>query len=266
MAKETSKELEASAPGNEIEASVLAEMEAAGEDAKKDIDMQEDARIPELSMLQATSNLDDGGTPGQILDTLTGTALNTVDVIPITMYKNRVLFGSQLGEAPECSSPNALDGYGNPGDQLTTRGPQGGGSCKACPEARWQQGGRCKLRYNYLTVVLGDESAPYDFEHEVPRAVGMQGTSAKVASKLNTMMLSGKYPWSGVIRLSTVGEKNDRGTYRVWAVQKVRDATMTEMLHAFKLSKQIASSRSGIGETAPAAEAAPATGDGDIPF
>lgn len=252
-----------------IDPDILREMEAASLAAKKEIDLQEDVRLPALQLVQATTNVGDiDANPGQILDTLTSQAHKDVDVVPIAMFKTRAYFGGgSIGDPPTCTSPNGLDGFGNPGDSLQNRGNKGGGACKSCPEGNWRTGGKCQQRYNYLVMVLGDAANPDDYANELPRGLMMHGTSAKTASKLNTMLL-GRFPWSNVVKLSSTQEKNERGNYRVWSVGKTRDASNEEMLVAFQLSKQIAASRnvSIDGEERQPA-AATSSGDGDdLPF
>lgn len=273
--KKESTEIEVVGNGevSAIDPDILREMEAASLAAKKEIDLQEDVRLPALQLVQATTNVGDiDATPGQLIDTLTSQAYKDVDVVPVAMFKTRAFFGGgSIGDPPTCTSPNAVDGYGNPGDTLTNRGPKGGGSCKSCPEGNWRTGGKCQQRYNYLVMVLGDATNPEDYANELPRGLMMHGTSAKTASKLNTLLLSGKFPWSNVVKLSSTQEKNDRGNYRVWSVGKTRGATNEEMLVAFQLSKQIAASRNvsidGEESTQPATATA-SSGDGgdDLPF
>lgn len=256
-------------PGTDVALSndVLAEMEAMAAAAKKEIDLQEDVRLPSLKLIQATTQETGGGHAGQILDTMSGEVYDSVEIVPVSMFKSRAFFSGNIGDPPSCSSPNALDGYGDEADQLKQGGivgPSGGGSCQACPHSKWQTGGRCQLRYNYLGLVIGD-----DIGNDLPRGIMLHGTSAKVANRLNSLLISQKFPWSNVVELSSAQEKNERGVYKIWAIKKGRPATNVEMLASFQMSKQVAQSRSvtieGADERATAATAA-ATSSDDVPF
>lgn len=248
--KEVAKKEEASVAV--FDADILAEMEAAASSVKGKIDLASDVRLPQLRLVQATTqNID--STPGKIWDTLTSQDSDEALVVPIQMGKSRAYFGTgTIGDPPVCTSADAVTGVGSPG-----------GDCTRCPHANWRQGGRCQLRYNYLMMLLGEGHDP---ENELPRGVMMHGTSAKVASRLNTMLLGSKYPWSTVVALNSATEKNDRGQYKVWNVRKERDATPDEQMLAFKWYKILdAASSVSISDDDTTVPAAPADGD-DIPF
>jgi hypothetical protein len=234
-----------------FDADLLAEMEAASNSIKAKIDLASDVRLPQLRLVQATTqNID--STPGKIWDTLTSQDSDEAFVVPIQMGKSRAYFGSgTIGDPPVCTSADAVTGVGSPG-----------GDCTRCPHADWRSGGRCQLRYNYLMMLLGEGHDP---ENELPRGVMMHGTSAKVASRLNTMLLGSKYPWSTVVALNSATEKNDRGQYKVWNIRKERDASPEEQMLAFKWFKILdAASSVTISDDPPAAPVA--EGKDDIPF
>lgn len=239
---------------------MIAEMEAASREAKKSLDLNEDVRLPELRLVQATTQ-DVDAKPGQLIDTLTGDALDAAEVVLIdTPLKTRAYFPGNVGDPPSCTSPNALDGYGDPGDSLKMKGPHGGGSCQDCPQANWRQGGKCQLRYNYLAMVVSEGADPVN---ELPRGVMMHGTSAKVANRLNTLLLGSRFPWSNVVRLASKQEKNERGTYKVWEFVREREVTTEEMALAFQWHKTLKKAKS---VTIGTPEKAEPQGDTDIPF
>lgn len=204
---------------------MLAEMQQATREITEKLDLGSDVRLPQLRLVQATTQ-DIEAKPGAIFDTFGQEALDEVEIVPLQMWKTRAYFGSgTVGDPPVCTSPDAVTGYGTPG-----------GDCTRCPHSDWRQGGRCQLRYNYLVTVLGDGKDPAT---ELPRGVMMHGTSAKIASRLNTLLLGSKFVWSNVLVLSSTTEKNDKGQYKVWQVRKGRDATPEEQVTAFNWYKTL---------------------------
>jgi hypothetical protein len=231
---------------------VLAEMQAASNEIREKLDLSQDVRLPQLRLVQATTQ-DIEAAAGTIFDTFGSTAHDEVQIVPVTTWKTRAYFGTgTIGDPPVCTSPDAVTGYGTPG-----------GDCTRCPHANWQQGGRCQLRYNYMVVLLGEGMDP---ENELPRGVMMHGTSAKIASRLNTLLLGSKFVWSNVLTLSSTTEKNDRGQYKVWSVKKERDATPEEQVLAFRWHKTLAKAESVTVADDAAAPAPAEDPDADIPF
>jgi hypothetical protein len=212
---------------------MLAEMEAASAGIKNKLDLGQDVRLPQLRLVQATTDSDSvgGAAAGTIHDTFTGDSAQSIQVVPLQMFKSRAYFGTgNIGDPPVCTSPDAITGYGQPG-----------GDCSRCPHADWRNGGRCQLRYNYLVMAVGEGTDP---ENELPRGVMMHGTSAKIATRLNTMLLGSKFVWSNVLELSSTTEKNDRGQYKVWAVKRSRETTTEEQVLAFQWFKTMDAARS----------------------
>jgi hypothetical protein len=235
-----------------FDADLLAEMQAASNEIKGKLDLATDVRLPQLRLVQATTQ-DIEAAPGMVFDTFGSTALKEAPVVPLQMWKTRAYFGTgTIGDPPVCTSPDAVTGFGAPG-----------GDCTRCPHANWQQGGRCQLRYNYMMLLLGDGTDP---DNELPRGVMMHGTSAKVASRLNTLLLGSKFVWSNVLTLSSKTETNPKGQYKVWDVRKERDATPEEQMIAFKWYKILGAAASvTIDDDKTAAKPAAGTED-DIPF
>lgn len=224
VAKKTSEDVQV------FDADVLAEMQAATNEIKGKLDLAKDVRLPQLRLVQATTQ-DIDANAGMIFDTFASAAHGEAQVVPLQMWKTRAYFGTgTIGDPPVCTSPDAVTGYGSPG-----------GDCTRCPHASWQQGGRCQLRYNYLMLLLGEDHDP---ENELPRGVMMHGTSAKIASRLNTLLLGSKFVWSNVLTLSSTTEKNDKGQYKVWSVRKERDATPEEQMIAFHWYKTLGAAAS----------------------
>ena len=235
---------------------MLAEMEAASSGIKQKLDLGQDVRLPQLRLVQATTDSASVGdaAPGSIHDTFSGDSAQSVQVVPLQMFKSRAYFAAgNIGDPPVCTSPDAITGYGQPG-----------GDCGRCPHADWRNGGRCQLRYNYLVMAVGEGADP---ENELPRGVMMHGTSAKIATRLNTMLLGSKFVWSNVLELSSTTEKNDRGQYKVWAVKRSRETTPEEQMLAFQWFKTMDAARSvEIADDATPTPENPPKNEDDIPF
>lgn len=244
-------------------------MQAASTAAKGEIDLQQDVRLPSLMLVQATTQVEGDARPGQILDTLTGDAADEVEIVPVSTFKTRAFFGGKsIGEPPTCTSPDALNGYGEVADKLKAEGALGpagdSGACLRCPEGDWRRGGKCQLRFNYLAVLPGE-----NVTHDVPRGVMMHGTSAKVASRLNTMLLAQNLFWGSTIVLSSKMERNDRGQYYLWNVARGRPANEEEMMVAFRYYKQFDEGRkmgATVEVTAPGDTPDSSDPDADVPF
>ena len=256
---------------NELSAEDLAFMEEMAAETRKSIDMSEDIRLPSLQVVQATGGLSDTHKQGTLVHMLTDEEFDSVEIVVASMFKSRVRFPKELGQPPLCTSFNALDGFGDPGDELRDKGvtgPNGGGDCTRCPEA--VRGGSCSLNFNYVTLLVGQNGSERDgWDTELPVGLRMKRTSIKTASRINAMMLDSKYPWSNVLTLSARREENDKGRYYVWQVAKSRPSTMQEMVKAAKIADQMNKAQrvSLAGEDKeddrPAAAAAT---DSDIPF
>src|SRR4051794_10527858 len=169
--------------GEVLSAEDLAFMEEMAAETRKSIDMSEDIRLPSLQVVQATGALSDTHKQGSLVHMLTDEEFENVDVLICSMFKSRVRFPKTLGEPPLCSSFNALDGFGDPGDKLRDEGktgPNGGGDCTRCPEA--PRGGTCSLNFNYVTLLVGADGADRPgWETELPVGLRMKRTSVKTA-------------------------------------------------------------------------------------
>lgn len=269
----------------ELTAAMEARMRELAGEVKGEIDIQTDIRLSALALLQKTSSDMGDARPGQIKHTLTGEVFTRVEVLLVKMNKTRTYWGRQEGmtNPPVCTSPNSLDGWGDPseeelkrdsddgeqaipyGQRLAEKGPNGGGRCQACPKNGIGDN-RCQLQYNYLVVPLTDpEGAPRDWENELPVGVMMKRTSIKKASQLNSLLLNMQYPWSNVIELSGSAEKNKaQQEYFVWDVKKGRPAAMAEMIRAATIAGMISDTIKAGGSVTVEGEEKPDTADSGI--
>jgi hypothetical protein len=285
MAEAKSKE-----PGTEVEKveELTPDMEArmaelAGE-TKSAIDLQEDVRLPQLQLVQGQSSNVGDARKGQLFHSLTQDAWNEVEVILVKMFKTRTYWGDQdgLDNPPACTSPNALDGWGDPDEEaikrdggepyglaLDDRGPNGGGSCARCPKNRIAPDG-CQLQFNYLAVQVSGDGEEVDMT--LPIGFMMKRTSIKRASQLNSLLLDMKYPWSNVIVLASDEEENKASQkYYIWRIKKGRAATMQEMVKAATVAGMISDAQKGgasvtIGDGDEGGGSKSSGDDSDIPF
>lgn len=102
-------------------------------------------KITSLILVQPTTRETQGARPGQILDVLTGEAFDSISVVPLRIFNNRVMFppGADLDAKPICRSSDGLVpspyadvpqakqcGYF---DQKTRR------FVAVCPNAKWRK-------------------------------------------------------------------------------------------------------------------------------
>lgn len=261
------------------------EMDRLAGETKEQIDIQTDIRIPALSLVQKTSGGVGEARPGELYHTQSGEAVKRAEVVLCRMFKTRTYWGRQdgLGNPPACSSPNAMDGWGDPdeddmkrdsddgrtvvpyGQKLTEKGPNGGGRCSSCPKNGIGDN-KCQLQYNYFALVTGEGQV---VDGQLPVALLMKRTSIKTANNINAMLLEMRYPWSNVMELWGEADKNKAGQeYFVWRAKKGRPATMEEMIAAAKVAGLVSEAQkagtlkvegedAGDGAEAPAGEDTP---------
>src|SRR5256885_1795964 len=100
-----------------------ARMKELAAEAREAIDIQEDVRLPALSLVQKTSKTIGEERPGEIVHTLTTESFKGVEVLLVKMNKTRTYWPKLegLSNPPACTSPNALDGWGDPGEEEMKR-------------------------------------------------------------------------------------------------------------------------------------------------
>lgn len=279
----------------ELSQAMMDRMAELAAETRSEIDLQQDVRLSALALVQKTSPSDWDAKAGQLHHTLTGENFTKAEVLLVKMNKTRTYWGRQEGltNPPVCTSPNALDGWGDPDEALMTRdsddgeqmipygqklrekGPNGGGACRNCPKAGIGDN-RCQLQYNYLVVPLTDaDGNERDWQNELPIGVMMKRTSTKTASQINMLLLNMPYPWSNIIELTGSAEQNKAGQeYFIWQAKKGRPSTMQEMIRAATVAGMISDAvKSGVSVTIEGDQAAgdadnpvyAATGD-DVPF
>lgn len=205
-----------------------------------------DIRLSQFIIVQGQSRVvrEMGATPGLILHTLTNEQFHEIEFVVSFIKKTRTRFSKVIGDSPLCQSPNAMDGYGDPGDQLAAqgaKGPQGGGACARCPESvvNFQTGqiGSCALQFNFIGFRTGEGANP---ELELPMVIQMQRTSMRSAQNLVSLLGSLRFPWASRIKLTSKEQRNKEGQdFFVWQISKGSEASAIEQRRAFEIARLV---------------------------
>ena len=215
---------------------------------------REDIVLPRIRMLQPVSqDVTDGiGTAGGFMNSVTGEVLpDALEVLIFTHFKSRVMFGEA---GIECMSPDGIEGsvYG---------------LCSECDFLNWKDRipPACALVHNYPCYIL---NAGIISGTPLPIALSMMKTSSKTARKLNTMVAMSHRNWfDSVFKISTTKVKNDKGTFFVYQVEKLRDAEEDEQKLGYWAYKQFAGKMEVAEETqADGFQPKKKGKDGKIPF
>lgn len=224
----------------------MAEMASLAGEAVDVVDSS-DLRMSQFAIVQSTSKAvtELGIMPGTIIHTLTGEQFpNGLEFVVSFIKKTRTRFKAKaIGEAPLCSSPNALDGYGDPATQLVAAGaigPNGGGDCSRCPAAvvdfKNKKIGDCALQWNFIGFRTGEGADPAT---EMPLVVQMQRTSIQTAQNLSTLLASLRFPWGARIKVTAKARTNDNGTFFVWAIAKGAATDAVEIRKALDIARMV---------------------------
>lgn len=189
-------------------------------------DMQAtDLLVPKIYHMQAMSKFvaDGAAKPGDFCDSLTGKVLagkdKTLEVIIFGMYKTMLVskhdpFSNKfkLDKIVTITPENAIE-YANKPYQEET------------PEGRIEN----SLYYNFYCIIPGNAELPY--------VLSLGSTKTKSAKKINTILSKlanlGKPGASIVFNLSSIAEKNDKGSWFGLQVDQGRNSTPEEMQAAY---------------------------------
>lgn len=181
----------------------------------------EDVQLARYRLIQVTSAEAESGTnkPGTIKNSLTEATYDKIELILITMFKNRVMFDPDNRKGgPICRSFDMQNGSG------CECGCED--NCKKC---EYQKGfpSQCNILYNYPCVTI--ESIGKEM---LPAVLSFMKSSTPVAQKLNASVV-GKVPaqpfWNYVWELSSVKKdyKKNRSAF-VYTAKIVRETTKEE--------------------------------------
>jgi len=184
-----------------------------------------DLLVPKIYHMQAMSKFvaDGNAKPGDFCDSLTGKVLATKDkpleVIIFGMYKTMIVEKHdpysnkfKLDKVVTITPDNTLEYANKPFTEDTDEGQV-----------------KNSLHYNFYCLIPGNTDLPY--------VLSLGSTKTKSAKKINTILSkvsnAGKPGASVVFNLSSVTEKNDRGSWFGLEVNQGRNSTPEEMQAAY---------------------------------
>lgn len=253
----------------EMDDEMRAELADLQQDFADEINVKDDVRLPALMLVQATNIPEDveGARPGVFMHTGNSDVAKEVEIVVCRLVKTRTRFGKELGQPPLCSSPDAKNGYGDPGDDLEVRGPNGGGACHACPESAI--GASCKIQFNYVSVVIGMDGEEVPWQHALPVTVTMKSTSVKTAQRLNALLMEAEFLPEFSIILSSQQEENEHGKYYIFKMRRGRKTPADVVKKAIGISKEMRKAQQqqrGLSPQEGPAQPQSNKDDADIPF
>ena len=199
------------------------DMEADAQQGAQNIS-QEDLALPFLKILGQLSpevnkrdgKYVEGAEPGKIINTVTNTLYDTVNVIPV-FYKRQYIEWQDRGTST--GAPVAIHDADSDIVSQTTRGKD--------YKDRLPNGNYLDNTASHFVLIVGDNPET--------ALISMKSTQLKVSRKWNSMMLGIKMQgknglftpptYSHIYKLSTVQMSNDKGTWFGWDVTKVGPVT-----------------------------------------
>ena len=183
----------------------------------------DDVQIGRYRLLQSLSDEVESGNlkAGNIVESLSGKEFTTLEIIPISLFKSRVLFDSENRKGgPLCRSVDDKLEYGS-----ASPDPASNNQCIKC---RFSKGfpSACSLVYNYPCVrpeQVGVEP--------LPSLLSIMKSSTNAAQKINAFVIN-KIPrppfWMYVWKIA--GRKRDfkKGSAYVFEVKMIRETTKEE--------------------------------------
>lgn len=194
----------------------------------------EDILLPRLRLLQDLSLevKDQEAKAGKLKHSLTEKIYDTVEFIPISMFKSRIMFDPSNREgAPLCRTSDMKIG-------------SDGSVCSECENSKWKEGKPplCNVIFNYL-IMMPDEIG----KMIMPTVLSLMKISSQAALKLNTSVeftIPRQPFWNKVWLLQPKLKHYPKGAAWLLNVQQVRETTdkerkWTEMIYANVAGKRI---------------------------
>ncbi len=196
-----------------------------------EVNMQEDLKMPRLSILQANSKIvtHEKGRMGEFANSITEENLGKeVDFIPLFLFKSRVQFEAGRGLVLLSRNNETVD-FGD-GDYEKYVGKHISEVPHAkdprVPAIEWigrKEPPSFSLVYNFLIL------RPSERINEFPMILSFLKTSADVGRDfLSTITYTGEDPFARVYRLTSTIEDNDKGRFAVPRVNFLRRCTDEE--------------------------------------
>jgi hypothetical protein len=173
-----------------------------------------DMTLPRLGLCQSMSpqrkktdpKYINGLDEGQFFNSISGTVYgDDLKIVPLLFFKSRVLFGTTVGGAMKCSSPDGVRGIGDPG-----------GVCARCPLSQFGPKGErppCSNFFNYACLVA-DESGELKAENLV--VLSFKSSGLRMAKDWNALIrLRRADIFAGVYSVTSAEQSNDKGSWHV---------------------------------------------------
>lgn len=183
----------------------------------------EDIQLGRYRLLQSLSSEVETGEAksGQIVESLSGSAFDKLEVIPLSMFKSRVLFDSENRKGgPLCRSVDEKLEHGS-----NSPDPASNNECLKC---RFSKGfpSACSLVYNYPCIRPEQVGiAP------LPSLLSIMKSSTNSAQKINTFAINSiprKPFWFYVWEISSKSKSFKKGTAYILEVKMARETTAEE--------------------------------------
>jgi len=178
----------------------------------------EDIVMPRIRLLQDQSNevKSKEESSGKLKHSLSGDVYESVEFIPLTMHKSRIMFDTDnRNGAPLCRSNNNTVG-------------SDGTKCKECENAQWKNNKPpvCNMIFNYLVLQTKEVG-----QVVIPSILSFMKTSTEAALKLNMSVeitLPRQPFWNKVWKVTPRMKPFKKGEAYILDVQQVRDTTKDE--------------------------------------
>lgn len=194
-------------------------------------DIGDSILLPRYKILQSTSqevkDKLEGAEPGRIKNNVSDEVWDTIQMIPMKMFKTRTLFDADNRDgAPLCRSNDGKVGTGAI-------------ACDTCEhgESSWKEGTPpdCSLTFNYLCIDPEDKG-----KRSVPVLLSLMRTGTQAARRLNTPSRIQNLPfWCWVWEVATKEKKFRKGEAFIPVVKQVRETTEEERKWAAALYQSI---------------------------
>jgi hypothetical protein len=183
----------------------------------------DDIQIGRYRLLQSLSTEVESGNskPGMIIESLSGKEFSTLEIIPLSMMKSRVLFDPENRKGgPLCRSVDEKLEHGS-----NSPDPASNNECIKC---RYSKGfpSQCSLVYNYPCIrpeQVGVEP--------MPSLLSVMKSSTNAAQKINTFVINSiprKPFWMYVWEIASKNKPFKKGSAFVFEVKMKRETTQEE--------------------------------------
>lgn len=174
----------------------------------------EDITLPRIKMIQAMSDeVNLGAKPGEFFNKVTQEVDKLIDIVPVYLFKQRVLFDDSMQLA--CMSNNALK---------CTQGLHLGRNCQECPLSQWTEDKKtgdkkppeCILTNNFLVYLPEDIKKIAKGGFCFPKVMSF-GKSSFQCSKdiISTALYQGGELFDFQIELKSIKRQKDKYTFFV---------------------------------------------------